>query len=78
MAVNKIPGFTTYHTSAVVEVIMERAHQITNGKVKPLLAPASTPILTTAQNLVSMQQEEQGEEKGYSPRPRAVSYSASL
>ncbi len=64
IAVNKIPGFTPYHTYAVVEVMMERAHQITNGKVKPFLVPESTPTLPTAQNLVSMQQEEQGEEKG--------------
>ncbi len=67
LAKNPIPGFTPYHTSAVVEVVMERAHQVKRGRVSNVLMPASAPTLATAQNLIVMQREVsegQGEEKG--------------
>ncbi len=55
LAGNKIPGFTTYHTSAVIEVIMERVH--------PIRRPSSSPVLPKVENLVAAQLGAEEERK---------------
>ncbi len=72
LAKNQIPEFTPYHTSAVIEFVMERANKITRGRVNRVWMPDLTPVLASIENLIVIPREAAeamwSEEKSYSPK----------